>query len=137
MNGRNDDYICLVLGETGVRKSSFINTITKSNEKNANNNYCKTSPNTNACTKKFQISRTSYSHNTYSFIDTPGLNDFDGDEKNINAIKTGLSDYPKFRCILVLMKFQDKRLTASTINSLKIFMKMFSYKRFLEICIYS
>ena len=34
-------------------------------------------------------------------------NDFDGDEKNINAIKTGLSDYPKFRCILVLMKFQD------------------------------
>ena len=33
MNGRNDDYICLVLGETGVGKSSFINTITKSNEK--------------------------------------------------------------------------------------------------------
>jgi len=62
---------------------------------------------------------------------------FNGDEKNINAIKTGLSNYPKFRCILVLMKFQDKRLTASTINSLKIFMKMFSYKRFLEICIYS
>ena len=40
MNGKNDDCICLVLGETGVGKSSFINTITKSNEKNANNNYC-------------------------------------------------------------------------------------------------
>ena len=130
MNGRNDDYICLVLGETGVGKSSFINTITQSNEKNANNNYCKTSPNANACTKKFQISRTSYAHNTYSFIETPELKDFDGDEKNINAIKTGLSDYPKFRCILVLMKFQDKRLTASTINSLKIFMQCFPTKDF-------
>ena len=42
MAGRNDDYICIVLGETGVWKSSYINTITKSNEKNANNNYCKT-----------------------------------------------------------------------------------------------
>jgi putative ribosome biogenesis GTPase RsgA len=27
----NDDYICLVLGETGVGKSSFINAITNSN----------------------------------------------------------------------------------------------------------
>ena len=89
------------------RKKQLYKYLTQSNEKNANNNYCKTSPNTNACTKKFQISRTSYSHNTYLFIDAPGLIDFNGDEKNINAIKTGLSDYPKFRCILVLMKFQD------------------------------
>ena len=77
MNGRNDDYICLVIGETGIGKSSFINTITKSNEINASNSYYKTQSNINACTKKFQISRTSYAHNTYSFIDTPELNDFD------------------------------------------------------------
>ena len=127
-----NDYICLVLGETGEGKSSFINSKTKSSEKNKNQNYCKTSPDSKACTRKFKISKTYYENNCYAFIDTPGLNDIRGDEKNINEIKNGLSDYPTFRCILVLMKFQDNRLTDSTVKNLKIFMEWFPTKNFWD-----
>jgi putative ribosome biogenesis GTPase RsgA len=68
-----NDYICLVLGETGEGKSSFINSKTKSSEKNKNQNYCKTSPDSKECTRKFKISKTYYENNCYAFIDTPGL----------------------------------------------------------------
>ena len=34
-------------------------------------------------------------------MDTPGLNDKRGDEKNIQKIKRALSDYP-IKCILIL-----------------------------------
>lgn len=121
-----DDYFCLVLGETGVGKSSFINGIT--NQKGA----CKVSSKGRACTTKFKIVKTRHENSQYYFIDTPGLNDAKGDEKNINEIKTGLSDYPKFRCILLLLKFQDQRLKDTDIKSLKIFMKCFPSKKFWE-----
>jgi len=67
MHERNDDYICLVLMENGIGKRSFINSITKSSEINGNNNSCKTSHNTKVSTKTFQLSRTNYDHNSYSF----------------------------------------------------------------------
>ena len=120
------DYVCLVLGETGVGKSSFINGITNQNQA------CKVSSEGKACTTKFKIVKTMHENSQYSFIDTPGLNDAKGDEKNINEIKTGLSDYPKFRCILILLKFQDIRLKDTDIKSLKIFMKCFPSKKFWE-----
>ena len=121
----NDDYICLVLGETGVGKSSFINAITNSNN-------CEVGDEGKACTVKFKISKANIGNSQYSFIDTPGLNDAKGDEKNINEIKNGLSEYPNFRCILVLLKFQDTRLNRTTLNNLQTFMKCFPTKKFWE-----
>ena len=121
----NDDYICLVLGETGVGKSSFINGITNSNN-------CEVGDEGKACTVKFKISKANIGNSQYSFIDTPGLNDAKGDEKNINEIKNGLSEYPNFRCILVLLKFQDTRLNRTTLNNLQTFMKCFPTKKFWE-----
>ena len=121
----SDEYISLVLGETGVGKSSFINGITNSNN-------CKIGDEGKACTIKFKISKTHIGSSQYSFIDTPGLNDAKGDDKNINEIKNGLSDYPKFRNIIILLKFQDTRLNATTVNCLKIFMKCFPTKKFWE-----
>lgn len=121
-----DDYFCLALGETGVGKSSFINGIT--NQKGA----CKVSSKGKACTTKFKIVKTRHENSQYYFIDTPGLNDAKGDEKNINEIKTGLSDYPKLRCILLLLKFQDQRLKDTDIKNLKIFMQCFPSKKFWE-----
>ena len=122
----SDDYVCLVLGETGVGKSSFINGIT--NQKEA----CKVSSKGKACTTKFKIVKTRNENSQFYFIDTPGLNDAKGDEKNINEIKTGLSDYPKFRCILILLKFQDQRLKDTDIKNLRIFMQCFPSKKFWE-----
>ena len=121
----NDDYICLVLGETGVGKSSFINGITNSNN-------CEVGDEGKACTVKFKISKANIGNSQYSFIDTPGLNDAKGDEKYINEIKNGLSEYPNFRCILVLLKFQDTRLNHTTLNNLQTFMKCFPTKKFWE-----
>ena len=121
----NNDYICLVLGETGVGKSSFINGITNSNS-------CEVGDQGKACTVKFKISKANIGSSQYSFIDTPGLNDAKGDEKNINEIKNGLSDYPKFRCILVLLKFQDTRLSNTSVKNLQTFMKCFPTKKFWE-----
>ena len=67
MHERNVDYICLFLFETGIGKRSFLSSITKSSEINVNNNCCKTSPNTKACTKIFQLSRTNYGFALYLF----------------------------------------------------------------------
>jgi GTPase Era involved in 16S rRNA processing len=119
----NEDYICLVLGETGVGKSTFINGITRTKE-------CKVSNKGKACTRNFKIVRTQYNRSIYSLIDTPGLNDAKGDEKNINQIKTALSYSPNFTCILFLLKFQDIRLTNSTTKNLKILMQCFPLKYF-------
>ena len=119
----SDEYISIVLGETGVGKSSFINGITNSNN-------CKVGDEGKACTIKFKISKTHYNSSQYCFIDTPGLNDAKGDEKNINEIKNGLSDYPKFRSIIILLTFQNTRLSATIINNLKIFMNCFPTKKF-------
>lgn len=124
MNTSNE-YFSIVLGETGVGKSSFINGITNSNN-------CEVGDEGKACTIKFKISKTQFRHSQYCFIDTPGLNDAKGDEKNINEIKNGLSDYPKFSSIIILLKFQDTRLSATAINNLKIFMKCFPTKTFWE-----
>lgn len=127
MNCNEDnDYICIVLGETGVGKSSFINGITNKQEA------CKVSNSARACTTKFKIVSTAHDNSRFHFIDTPGLNDAKGDEKNINEIKTGLSDYPKFRCIIILLKFQEMRLKAPDITSLKNFMQCFPSKSFWD-----
>ena len=56
-----DDYVCLVLGETGVGKSSFINGIT--NQKEA----CKVSSKGKACTTKFKIVKTRNENSQYLF----------------------------------------------------------------------
>ena len=119
----NEDYICLVLGETGVGKSTFINGITRTKE-------CKVSNKGKACTRHFKIVRTQYNRSNYSLIDTPGLNDAKGDEKNINQIRSALLNYPKFRAILFLLKFQDIRLTKSMAKNLKILMQCFPLKYF-------
>ena len=85
-----------------------------------------------SCTVKFKISKANIGNSQYSFIDTPGLNDAKGDKKNINEIKNGLSEYPNFRCILLLLKFQDTRLNNTTLNILQIFMKCFPTRKFWD-----
>ena len=118
-------YCCLVLGETGVGKSSFINAITKTNE-------CEVGYKGNACTIIYNIINTKYNNNTFILIDTPGLNDAKGDIGNIKYIKKAVKDYPGFRCILILMKFQDQRLCNSMVKTLQNYMDCFPLKQFWE-----
>ena len=64
---------CFVLGETGVRKSNFINAITQSNE-------CKTSNGPYSCTKNCKLVKTVLSNETFQFVDTQALLDEDVDQ---------------------------------------------------------
>ena len=119
----NKTFPCLVLGETGVGKSSFINAITKTQQ-------CGVGNGVKACTTDYDVINTNYNNNTFLFIDTPGLNDAKGDKDNIKQIKQAIVDYPEFRCILILMKFQDVRLPNSMVNTLQKYMGCFPLKEF-------
>ena len=74
------DRIVVLLGETGVGKSSFINSITNSNE-------CKIGHSSKACTEQIQIVKYFYDGYNIFFVDTPGLNDPRGDFNNIMQIQ--------------------------------------------------
>lgn len=125
MRSTNDysEYICIVVGQSGVGKSSFINSITYSDK-------CSTSSGVTSCTRIYNCVSTIYGHFFYNFIDTPGFNDCQGDDECITSIKDALSCYDKLRCLLFVMRFQDIRLTKSNTEILKTLMKLFPSKNF-------
>lgn len=104
-------YTCLVLGETGVGKSSFINAITKKNE-------CLVGNDIESKTRECKEIQTSYKGNNFSFIDTPGLNASYGNESNMITIQDAILKYPQFRCILILLKLDELKLSDKMINLL-------------------
>ena len=119
----SNKYSVLVLGETGVGKSSFVNAITKSQKMEVGHDG-------KAQTTCYDVMDNKYKGNTYIFIDTPGLNDAKGDEKNIKQLKDAAVEYPDFRCILLLMKFQDVRLSDSMVKILENYMTCFPLREF-------
>ena len=80
--------------------------------------------NTNLLNKTTYFTHAAY----YNKITTSGVTP----ATPIEQIKTGLSDYPKFRCILILLKFQNQRLKDTDIKNLRIFMQCFPSKKFWE-----
>ena len=118
-------YACLVLGESGVGKSSFINSICKTNK-------CKVKYTVDACTVDYDIIETKHNNNTFIFIDTPGLNDPKGDTGNLKQIKNIIVKHPEFTCILILMRFEEVRLTKCMVDTLKQLMNCFPIKDFWD-----
>lgn len=60
-------------------------------------------------------------------IDTPGLNDSNGEEqdkKNINLMKDYIKNHNRIKGIIILLKFTDNRITGSIKKSLDIFCDM-------------
>ena len=127
MRGTNNssEYICIVVGQSGVGKSNFINSITCTDK-------CSTSSGLTSCTRMYNCVSTIYDNFLYNFIDTPGFNDCQGDDGCITSIKDALSCYDKFRCLLFVMRFQDIRLTKSNVEILKTLMKLFPSKNFFD-----
>ena len=118
-------YTCLVLGEFGVGKSSFINAITKKNE-------CVVGDNIEPTTKKYKEIQTSYNGNNYIFIDTPGLNTSYSDDINMIEIQDAILKYPQFRCILILLKFDELKLSDKIVKLLVNLIKCIPVKYFWE-----
>lgn len=119
------DKIAILLGQTGSGKSSFINCITNKNE-------CKVGDTTDSCTK--DIHQVNIPHNgfVYYFVDTPGLDDGKGDEKNIQELDKVKKSYPRMNVFIICLKFDDNKLSSSLKKMLLTFMGLFPSESFWD-----
>jgi GTP-binding protein EngB required for normal cell division len=112
------DKIAILLGITGVGKSSFINCITKTTR-------CKVGDDTKSCTQAIMQSDMSKDGYNFYFVDTPGLDDGEGDEKNIAQLNSIKKKYPRINTMIICLKFDDLKLSNSLKKSLIQFMEIF------------
>ena len=97
----NKPYISIVLGESGVGKSSLINAITQKKE-------CIVSDGFESCTKYIKNIEAKHNGQNYIFIDTPGFNDCNDDE-NKRILKSAFEKYKQeIKCILFLFNFNNR-----------------------------
>ena len=123
MKYNNEVNYILVLGQAGVGKTTFVNTIIKSN-------IFETSDGPHMCTRKCQIGRLTFQNKHYSFIDTPG---FDGprSESEIEINKV-ISETPNIKCFILLFNIHEVRIKQSTAELLEKLIKRFPIKNFWE-----
>ena len=119
------DKIAVLLGKTGVGKSSFINCITGTNK-------CKIGNTTDSCTKN--ISQVDIAKNgfNYYFVDTPGLDDGKGDENNIKELDSLKKKYPRINTLIICLTLEDLKLSSSLKIMLIKFMELFPCYSFGE-----
>ena len=123
MTYNNEVNFVLVLGNTGVGKTTFINTITKSN-------IFEISEGPHMCTKKCSIGRLTFKNKHNSFIDTPDFNNPYG--KSENEINKAISENPNIKCIILLFNIHEVRIKQSTAELLEKLIKRFPIKNFWE-----
>ena len=88
---------------------------------------------TDSETEKVQGIKCEGIYNDIFIIDTPGLNDSNGQEQdilNINLMNEYIRQNPRIKGIIILLKFTDNRLTGSVKQSLKAFAEMFPMNDF-------
>ena len=110
----------IILGETGTGKSSFCNALCLSPK-------CKVGNDLNSETETVNGIKCDGEYGDIFMIDTPGLNDSNGEEqdkKNINLMKDYIKNHNRIKGIIILLKFTDNRITGSIKKSLDIFCDM-------------
>ena len=116
----------IVLGETGSGKSSLVNKLLKDPK-------CKVGNELNSETEKVIGYMGEGKYSDIFIIDTPGLNDSNGAEKdkiNIDAMHKYIKENPRIKGIIILLRFIDNRLTGSIKNSIKTFADLFPSNNF-------
>ena len=101
----NSRKIILVIGLTGSGKSSFVNFIT-------GKNLCKVSSKPDACTKDYKMVDLYYNNKVFYFVDTPGLDDAEGDKENIEAILKFRNTVPRINAIIYCQKITENRFNS-------------------------
>ena len=119
------DKVVVLLGKTGVGKSSFINCITNKTE-------CKVGKNYEACTQKIKHVDTIKIGLNFYFVDTPGLDDAKGDEKNINQLNELRRKFPRINVFIICVDFHEIKLSKSLETTIKKFMEIFPSPNFWD-----
>ena len=116
----------IIVGETGTGKSSFINNLCQTPK-------CKVGLGLDSETEEVLGVKCEGYYKDIFMIDTPGLNDSNGeeqDERNINLMNQFIKNNPRIKGIIILLKFTNNKLTGSIKKSLKIFYDMFPLNNF-------
>lgn len=116
----------IILGETGTGKSTFINNLCLTP-------ICKVGLGLDSETEEVLGVKCEGEYKDIFMIDTPGLNDSNGeeqDERNINLMSQFIKNNPRIKGIIILLKFTDNKLTGSIKKSMKTFYNMFPMNNF-------
>ena len=108
----NKSYFA-VIGITGEGKSSFVNVLSeKSNFKE--------SADGNSETQKIQDIEFDFEGNSLIAIDTPGLDDTLYNTEKIRNLKTLIFEYPTLKCLIIIKKYNNFRLSESLQEAIKV-----------------
>ena len=114
----NSRKIILVIGLTGSGKSSFVNFIT-------GKNLCKVSSKPDACTKDYKMVDLYFNNKIFYFVDTPGLDDADGDKENIEAILKFRNTVPRINTIIYCQNITEQKFNFSIKNLFELMKKLY------------
>ncbi len=107
------NYYSVCLGEVGAGKSSFINSVLKYGK--SCGKLCDSASDWKGVTKNIDLKYIDDGDDKFYFIDTPGLNEANVDEENKKILRNELSgdknNMSRIRCLLIVMKVMDYRLT--------------------------
>ena len=124
-------HYCVVLGEIGKGKSSFLNAALKNHGVDQT---LDADDRDEGCTKSINPCKSiDIGDDKYFFIDTPGLNDEDLDEKTKEALRHQATNPDnRISAILICLHIDDKRFSKSIREMLREFMNCFPLYDFWE-----
>ena len=123
------NFFTVCVGEVGAGKSTFINSVLKYGNKIIS---CKTGSDWKGVTKKLDEKFITKGNNNFYFIDTPELNEANLSEEMIKLLKKEMFGSTRIRCILIIMKITDYRLTNDIQKIIIELMSIFPSPNFWE-----
>ena len=103
----NEDYICLVLGETGVGKSQFCNCI----RRDLTNSINKVSDIAENVTHNFNLNNFTRNQIKFEFIDIPGFEDSYSNKNYFKDLVNYLKSLGKLDYILLMFNYGNVRIS--------------------------